>query len=68
MGLFQWADRRVKAQNIWDVGVLKLFCMIVGMVLGAYLSVFVIQYLWWFIIFGTIFFIYLAIRFFTVKV
>jgi len=64
MGFFQWADKKVKAQTIWDIGVLKIFCTLVGMVIGAYFSLFVKANLWSFIIVALVLFIYLIIRFF----
>lgn len=63
MGILEWADRKIKAQNVWDIGILKIFCTIAGMILGAYISAFVIQYLWWFVIVGIVLFIFLMIRF-----
>ena len=68
MELFEWMDKRVKVQNMWDVGVLKLFCTTVGIIFGAFLSSFVIQYIWWFVVIGTILLIFLMYRLFTVKV
>ena len=63
MGLLDWVERKIKAQNFWDIGILKIFCTIVGMILGAYVSSFVIQYVWWFVIVGIVLFILLMIRF-----
>ena len=68
MGLFEWIDKRVKAQNKWDVVILKLFCTTVGVILGAYISHFVIQYIWWFAVIGSLLFIYLLYRIFTFKI
>ncbi|MFA5780566.1 MAG: hypothetical protein WC947_10595 [Elusimicrobiota bacterium] len=47
--------------KIWsplDIGLLKWACILFGMILGAYLSVFVKQYLWIFVILWVV----LAIR------
>ena len=63
MGILEWADRKIKAQNVWDVGILKIFCVIVGIIFGAYISAFVIQYVWWFVIVGIVLFLFLMIRF-----
>ena len=64
MGIFEWANQKVKAQNIWDIGFLKIFCTIVGMILGAYISAFIIQYVWWFVVIAIILLIWLIYRFF----
>ena len=67
MGIIQWANRKIKSYNAWDIGVLKIFCVIAGMILGAYISNFVIQYLWWFIVIGLVLFILLVYKFFKAK-
>ena len=41
MGLIQWAEKRTKALNMWDIGVLKIYCVLFGMIVGAYASSFV---------------------------
>ena len=63
MGLFQWADKKVKSQTVWDVGVLKIFCTLVGIIAGAYISVFVQQNLWWFLILSFVLLVWLLFRF-----
>lgn len=67
MNLFQWADEKVKNQTIWDVGVLKIFCVIIGMILGACWSEFIFRYQMWFIIAAVVLFVILMIRVFTGK-
>jgi putative Mn2+ efflux pump MntP len=49
MKVIRWAERRTKALTIWDVGVLKIYCVLFGMIVGAYLSSFVRQEVWWFV-------------------
>jgi hypothetical protein len=49
MGLMKWADSIVKKMGVWDVAALKLYVAIFGVVLGAYISVFVKQYVWYFV-------------------
>ncbi|MCK4641422.1 MAG: hypothetical protein KAU06_08790 [Candidatus Marinimicrobia bacterium] len=68
MGIIEWANLKVKTQNIWDIGILKIFCTIVGIILGAYISNFVIQYVWWFVVIAILLFIWLMYRFLKVKV
>ena len=50
MGIIEWAERRTNALNIWDIGVLKIYCALFGMIVGAYLSSFVKQNVWWFVV------------------
>ena len=64
MAFFEWADKKVKSRTIWDIGVLKIFCVIVGMIIGAHLSGFVLRYETWFLIAGVLLLIVLVIRFF----
>ena len=49
MGVFQWAERRTNAMTIWDIGVLKIYCVLFGIIVGAYLSPFVKEHVLWFI-------------------
>ena len=65
MAFYEWADKKVKTQTIWDIGVLKIFCVVVGMIVGAYYAEFVLRYQMWFIIAGVLLFIVLMIRFFS---
>ena len=67
MGIIEWANEKIKAQTVWDIGVLKIFCTIAGMILGAYVSVFVKQNLLYFVVVGTVLFVYLMVRFFRAK-
>ena len=64
MKLFEWMEQRVKAQTVWDIGVLKLFCLIVGMIIGAFISAWVIQNVWWLVGIGAVLLIWLMIRVF----
>jgi uncharacterized membrane protein YfcA len=43
-----WAEERTRALNIWDIGVLKIYCVLFGMIVGAYVSTFVRGHIWWF--------------------
>ena len=67
MKIFAWIEKKMKVQTIWDIGILKIFCCLVGMILGGYLSAFVLQNVTWFYITAFILFIILMIRFFTGK-
>jgi hypothetical protein len=32
MGVIQWAEQRTKALSIWDIGVVKTYCVLFGVV------------------------------------
>ena len=49
MGLILWAEERTRAMSIWDIGVLKIYCVLFGMIVGAYVSTFVKGHVWWFV-------------------
>ena len=49
MGIFQWAEKRTNAMTIWDIGVLKVYCVLFGIVVGAYVPVFVRDHVGWFV-------------------
>lgn len=49
MKLLRWAERRAKALTVWDLGVLKVYCVLFGMIVGAYFSSFVREEVWWFV-------------------
>ena len=49
MGLIQWAEERTRALNIWDIGILKIYCVLFGMIVGAYASSFVRNQVGWFV-------------------
>jgi len=67
VGVIQWAEGRAKSLNLWDIGVLKIYCVLFGMIVGAYVSSFVRDHVWWFggavLILGG----YLGIRWFTAR-
>ena len=63
MRFIDWVNSKVQAQNIWDIGILKFFVVTVGIILGAYISNFVIQNIWYFVIISIILFILLMYRF-----
>ena len=67
MGIIKFLNQKIKSYTVWDIGVLKIFCVIAGMILGAFISSFVKQNLWWLIIIGIVLFIFLLIRFLTAK-
>ena len=50
MGAFEWAESNTSALTIWDIGVLKIYCVLFGMIVGAYIPNFVTQHVWWFVV------------------
>ncbi len=40
---------RSDALTIWDTEVLKIYCVLFGIIVGAYLSPFLTQNVWWFV-------------------
>ena len=50
MSILEWAEQRTGAMTIWDVGVLKIYCVLFGVIVGAFISGFVKENLWGFVI------------------
>jgi putative Mn2+ efflux pump MntP len=48
MGAFEWAEGKTNAMTLWDVGALKVYCVLFGMIVGAYVPNFVTEHVWWF--------------------
>ena len=48
MSILEWAEGRTRALTMWDMGVLKIYCVLFGVFLGAYFPIFVREHLWWF--------------------
>lgn len=49
MSLFDWAERKIRGLHIWEFALVKLVLVLFGIIVGAYLALFVKQYLWWFV-------------------
>ena len=67
MRIIQWAERRTNALNLWDIGVLKIYCALFGMIVVAYLSSFVKQNVWGFVVVVLVLGGGLGYRWFTAK-
>jgi len=67
MGVIRWAEQRMKALNIWDIGILKIYCVLFGMIVGAYVASFVRDQVWWFV--GAVLVLggYLGLKWFTAE-
>lgn len=50
MSVFQWVEARSKALTAWDIAVLKSYCVLFGMIVGAFTSLFVKEHVWWFVV------------------
>jgi putative Mn2+ efflux pump MntP len=46
MGLIAWYNEKIKKLNVWDIGALKTYVFLFGLIIGAYFPGFVKQYLW----------------------
>ena len=46
MGIMDLYDKKIKSLNVWDIGALKVYVLLIGMIIGAYFPGFVMQYLW----------------------
>jgi hypothetical protein len=67
MGILEWAEQRTSAMTIWDVGVLKIYCVLFGVIVGAYISTFVKENLWWFVLSVLVFGLASSYRWLTAK-
>ena len=50
MRIMEWAQDRSESMTLWDVGVLKMSAMLLGVIVGAYLAPFVTGNVWWFVV------------------
>lgn len=50
MGLIDWGEKKIKKMTFGDMALTKFVCMIFGLVIGAYISTFVKQYAWLFVL------------------
>ena len=46
MGIIDWYNGKIKNLDVWDMAALKTYCLLIGVVIGAYISDFTKQYLW----------------------
>ncbi|MBR9690947.1 hypothetical protein GOV08_04655 [Candidatus Woesearchaeota archaeon] len=47
MGIFSWAEEKIQSLSVWDFGVVKTMLILLGMIIGAYVSSFVKSYVWY---------------------
>jgi hypothetical protein len=67
MDLLEWARGKTEAMTIWDIGVLKVYCVLFGMIVGAFLSGLVRENLWYFILPTVFLGLWSGYRWFTAK-
>ncbi len=67
MNLISWADQKVKSMNVWDWGILKIFCVLIGMILGSFIVSFVQTNMIWLIVICILLLVYLLYRILTIK-
>lgn len=48
MGLLAWKKKMLKKLTIWDMSLVKLYCLLIGIIIGAYIPAFVQQYVIYF--------------------
>ena len=67
MGILQWAKEKTDALTMWDIGVVKIYCVLFGVIVGAFIPVFVREHLWWFVCSVLVLGLGLGVRWFTVE-
>jgi hypothetical protein len=50
MDVIGWAQARSKAMTLWDIGLLKIYSALFGILVGAYFAPFVLRNVWWFLV------------------
>jgi len=49
MSVMAWAETRAQAMTLWDIGFLKIYSGVFGMIIGAYFAPFVLRNVWAFV-------------------
>jgi len=58
MDLINWANSKLRKLDIWDIKLIKLSTLLIGLTLGAYFASFILPFWWIFIVVAIV----LAIR------
>ena len=58
----KWAEGKVKKLTVFDFGIVKLYCALIGIVIGAYIANFVKAAVWYFLAIIVLMLIYLLVR------
>ena len=64
MKILTWVDQKIKTWTVWDIGILKILCVLVGMILGAHVASFVFRFMTGFILISALLMIVLLARVF----
>lgn len=43
MGLIQWGEKKIKKMGFWDIGFLKIYCLVIGLIIGAFFPAFILS-------------------------
>jgi hypothetical protein len=62
--LTKWAKKVVKKMTIWDMSLLKTCMVVIGIIIGAYISGFVKANIWWFVVVAVVTYVILLKRVF----
>jgi len=62
--IFKWAKKAIKKMKVWDIGMLKILLLLIGVVIGAYFPIFVKQNLYIFIALIVILWVILGWKFY----
>jgi len=49
MGLLNWFESKIQKLNFWEFGLVKTVLILFGIIIGAYISLFVKDNLWYFV-------------------
>ena len=50
MGLINWGEKKIQKMTFGDMALTKFLCVIFGSIIGAYISTFVKQHTWLFVV------------------
>jgi hypothetical protein len=64
MNILAWSREALRRMTILDLSILKICLLMIGMLLGALLSSFVKEQIWWFIGIASATYLWLMLRFF----
>lgn len=49
MGIVEWSENKIRNLSIWEFALVKITLVLIGIVIGAYISTFVQQYAVYFV-------------------
>jgi len=48
MGLLSYSEKKIRNLTVWDFGLVKILLALFGIIIGAYISAFVKEHVWYF--------------------